>query len=579
MKELTPTSLPKLTPQSPFFETVPSFNVEDEEFASIRQARVRILMGLAVFSLALFLLIVRLAEVSVFRTPSIFTPMASNVIKHRADVVDRNGELLATTLETYSLYADTRKVWDVEASTEAIISVLTDLDASIVEERLGSGKAFVWIHRNLTPTERQAVFALGLPELSFQIEPRRVYPRGKLAAHVLGFTDIDMNGVAGAERAFDTRLSEDDAASTSLSLDMGVQFSLTDELRIGLEKFQAVAASGIVLNIKTGEVLAMASLPDFDPNQPAQASPQSLLNHASVSVYELGSTFKPITMALAHENNLVKDGETLPVQNKLVIQKKSITDDHPSWVPLDIWDVLAKSSNRGSAMLALRAGSDKQQDLLRRLGLFARVPIELKESAAPLLPREWQDITTATVSYGHGISVTPLALATAIGTLLNDGIYVEPTLLKYDEAQMGEVRGRRAVSQQTSDFLVDMMRYVVTNGTGRNARVSGYGVMGKTGTAEKIINGAYAKRRLVTSFVAAFPYRDPTYLVLIVYDEPKPASDTYGRASAGWNAARTAGSVIERIAPVLGVRRYVPPANQKLASRIIYPNRNGEIVQ
>ena len=575
MRELTPAKLPELSPQSPFAQTVPSYSVEDVEFASIRQARVRIFMGLSVFGLVLFLLIARLAEVSVFRAATVFSPMASNAIKHRADVVDRNGELLATTLETYSLYADPRKAWDIEASTEAIISVLPDLDASIVEERLSSGKSFVWIRRNLTPTERQAVFALGLPELSFQIEPRRVYPRGKLAAHVLGFTDIDMNGVAGVERAFDEELSQKHAAPTRLSLDMGVQFSLTDELRLGMEKFHAMTASGIVMNIKTGEVLAMTSLPDFDPNQPAVASPQSLHNHASVSVYELGSTFKPITMALAHENNLVKDGETLPVQNKLVIQKKSIKDDHPSWVPLDIWDVLAKSSNRGSAMLALRAGGNKQQDLLRRLGLFTRVPIELKESAAPLLPREWQDITIATVSYGHGISVTPLALSTAIATLLNGGKYVRPTLLKQNSNLGREAVGRRVVSAETSKFLVDMMRYVVTNGTGKNARVSGYELMGKTGTAEKLVDGEYSKSRLVTSFVAAFPYHDPTYLVMIVYDEPKAADDTFGRASAGWNAARTAGAVVERIAPVLGVKRVASESNQKLASRSIYPNSGG----
>ncbi|MBL4871614.1 MAG: penicillin-binding protein 2 [Robiginitomaculum sp.] len=568
MKNITPDNSQYQSHKTAFFEAVPSLSVQDIEHKSIRQARVRIIMGLGIFTLFLFLLIVRLVEVSVFKSPIVFTVMKSNQIKPRADIEDRNGALLATTLETYSVFADPRKVWDIEASTEAIISVLPDLDAAIVEERLSSEKSFVWIQRNLTPTERQSVFALGLPELSFQIEPRRIYPRGKLAAHLLGFTDIDMNGVAGVEQALDARLSEKGAAKVRLSIDMGVQFSLGEELQFGMDKYQAKTASGVVLNIKTGEILAMTSLPDFDPNKPGTASPQSLHNHASVSVYELGSTFKPITMALAHESGVIKDGETLPVQNKLVIRKKSIQDDHPSYVPLDIWDVLAKSSNRGSAILALRAGGDKQQDLLRRLGLFARVPIELKESAAPLLPREWQDITTATVSYGHGISVTPLALATAIGALLNGGIYVPPTVLKRD-AGTGAI-GRRAVSKQTSEFLVDMMRYVVTNGTGKNARVSGYEVMGKTGTAEKLVDGQYDKTRLVTSFVAAFPYHDPTYLVLIVYDEPNAADDTYGRASAGWNAARTAGAVVERIAPVLGVKRTATPSAQKLASRALY---------
>ncbi len=567
MRPLTPLILPNITRSSPFFTVAPSIHAQDEDYGSIRQARVRIIMGLCVFSMVVLMLIVRLAQVSMFSTPSVFSHMQDTQIKRRADIVDRHGALLATTLETYSLYADPRKVWDPVASTEAIISALPELDAEVVEERLTSGKSFVWIRRNLTPKERQAVFALGLPELSFQIEPRRVYPRGRLAAHVLGFTDIDMNGTAGAERAFDVALTEQSNNPKQLSIDMGVQYVLAEELRFGMTKFQASSASGVVMNIKNGEILAMASLPDYDPNQLSSASPQSLLNHASVSVYELGSTFKPITMALARESNVIKDGETIPVQNKLVIRKKTIHDDHPSYVPLDIWDILAKSSNKGAAILALRAGADKQQELLRGLGLFSRVPIELKESASPLLPREWQNITTATVSYGHGISVTPLALATALSTLLNGGLYVQPTLLKRQGGINSEAIGRRAIAQDTSQFLRDIMRYVVTDGTGKNARVSGYEVMGKTGTAEKLVNGQYDKKRLVTSFVAAFPHSDPTYLVFIVYDEPKPAADTYGFASAGWNAARTAGSVVERIAPILGVRRTMDTPKKKLASR------------
>lgn len=565
MKELFPVALPQLKARAGIFDAMPTLSVKDEEFSSIRQARVRIYAGLGVFALVLFLLIARLAEVSLMHQSATFSYMASGEVKSRADIVDRNGELLATSLEMYSLSANPRKVWDAVASTQAIISALPDLDAAVVEERLTSGKAFVWIKRNLTPSERQAVFSLGLPELHFQIEPQRVYPRGRLASHVLGFTDIDQNGTAGAEYAFNEALSEEGAVPKKLSLDIRVQFALADELRAGVEKFQADGASGIVLNIKTGEVLALVSMPDFDPNQSGTALSNSLLNRASYSFYELGSTFKPITMALAHETGILKDGETLPVHKRFVIQKKSITDDHPSPVALNIWDILAKSSNRGTAMIALRAGADAQQDLLRRIGLFARAPIELKESAAPVLPGQWQDITTATVSYGHGITVTPLALASALASLLNGGIYMPPTIQKYEGGVSSEFKGRRAVPKETSQFIVDMMRYVVTDGTGRNAAVSGYEVMGKTGTAEKLVNGEYAKKRLVTSFVAAFPHRDPNYLVFIVYDEPKSAADTHGYATAGWNAARTAGRVVERIAPVLGVKRIVQTARSDAA--------------
>lgn len=528
--------------------------IEDVEHAQVRGARVRIFLVLFCFLAMIAVLVGRLAQISVLKSPTKPYVMLSNDVKYRADITDRHGELLATSLETYSLYVEPRKVWNAVESTEAITSVLPDLDAAEVEEKLTSGKSFIWLKRNLTPVERQKVFALGLPELGFKIEPKRVYPRGRLAAHILGFTDIDLNGTAGVERAFEERLSDPDAGALALSIDMGVQFALEEELAAGMEKYRAKAASGVVLNIKTGEVFALASLPNFDPNQSGLASPQSRLNRASMQVYELGSTFKPITMALAEETQILKPDEKLPVQKPLIIQKKLISDDHPSPVPLGFYDILAKSSNRGSALLALRAGADSQKDLLRRLGLFARVPIELKESAAPLIPAQWQAITTATVSYGHGISVTPLALATALSTILNDGQYIAPTIQK---RRLGQAISRkRVLDSSVSKTVRDMMRYVVTNGTGRNAAVKGYELMGKTGTAEKLVNGQYDKKRLVTSFVAAFPHSDPNFLVFIVFDEPKPAPDTYGYATAGWNSARVAGAVVARIAPMLGVRKF-----------------------
>ncbi|NNC36787.1 MAG: penicillin-binding protein 2 [Acidimicrobiales bacterium] len=555
MNKKSPIAMPDISNGSGLFSASTTINVKDDEFKSIRDARVRIFAGILVFGFMLFLLITRLAEVTMFRAPSMSFGVASNEIKHRADILDRNGELLATTLETYSLSADPGKVWDPVASTEAITSVLPDLDAALVEERLSSNKGFVWIRRNLTPRERQLVFSLGLPELTFWIEPRRVYPRERLAAHVLGFTDIDMNGTAGAERAFDLALSDKNTDAKHLSIDMRVQYALDDELRSGMAHFKAKAAAGVVMNIKNGEILGMISLPDFDPNQSGKALPENRLNRASMSVYELGSTFKPINIALAYEAGVIREGEKLPVQNKIVIQRKSIKDDHPSNVPLSIPDVLAESSNRGSVILARRAGAEAQQTLLRNLGLFDKVPFELAESAKPLLPREWQDITTATVSYGHGLSVTPLALATALATVLNGGVYIQPTI----EKRPGGVQpvGRRVISTETSQKLVDMMRYVVTDGTGRNARVSGYGLMGKTGTADKLVNGKYALRTVVTSFVGAFPHSDPTYLVYIMYDEPQAVKGTYGYATAGWNAAKTSGKIVERIAPILGVKRRI----------------------
>ena len=529
--------------------------VKDHEFSAIQAGRTRIIIGLLMFSLVLFLLMARLMEVSVLRGPTATIRMTVNEVPKRADIVDRNGALLATTLETYTLYAEPKKIWDPVETAESLMAALPDLDSAEVEERLTSKRALVYIKRNLTPRERQAVFSLGLPGLGFQVEPHRIYPRGKLAAHVLGWTDVDLNGAAGAERAFNTELTAPDALPKKLSIDMRIQYALTEELSKSVERFNANAASGVVLDVQTGEVIAMASLPDFDPNQFGTAMPESRLNRATMATYELGSTFKPITMAMALEGGIDPE-EKMPVHKPFVMRRKSITDDHPTDHPLAMFDVLSESSNRGSALYATRVGEASQRHFLRKLGLFDRVPIELAESAKPQLPREWQDLTTATVSYGHGIAVTPLALATASMTLVNGGEYIAPTL---SYVKVGESPERRRVMHAyTSATMRDMMRYVVTDGTGRNAAVHGYGVMGKTGTAEKPGVGGYQERNLVTSFVAAFPHSDPKYLVFICMDEPKAAPGTYGYATAGWNSAPTAGAVIERMVTILGLEREHP---------------------
>lgn len=524
--------------------------VDDYDYKALSQGRTRIIIGILCFLGAFGLVLARLAEVSLTQDLRPSSLIVENDVPQRVDITDRNGELLATTLGTYSLYADPRKVWDVEETTEGLISVLPDLDREIVEARLSGDKEFVWIKRNLTPRDRQAVFALGLPGLGFRVEPRRVYPRGNLASHILGWTDVDMNGAAGAERAFNDELSLADGAPKKLSIDMRIQYALHDELSKSVEKFNALGGAGVVLDVQTGEILAMVSLPDFDPNRYSTAQPQNRLNRATMATYELGSTYKPITMAMALEHG-IDPARKWPVNKPLRLRGFNINDDHPVDYPLPMFDVLSESSNKGSSLMALEVGEPGHQDFLRKLGLFDRVPIELAESARPQLPREWQDLTTATASYGHGIAVTPLALATALAPLVNGGEYVTPTL---EYRSLGQEQPRRRVmSAQTSQTMRDMMRYVVVSGTGRNADVPGYGVMGKTGTAEKPGVGGYQERNLVTSFVAAFPHSDPKYLVFIMLDEPKAIEGTYGYATAGWNAAPTAGNVVERMVTLLGL--------------------------
>lgn len=535
---------------------VSHLTVADDEYAAVSEGRIRIRIGAFFFMGLIVLIILRLAETSILGPKAAAPNLPQSLTANRADIVDRRGEILATTLQTYSLYAEPHKVWNAKETAQDLSKALPELNVVIVGDKLTSKKSFIWIARGLTPKERQTVFNLGLPGLAFRQEPKRVYPREELAAHVIGFSDTDMNGVAGAERAFDERLSAPNAPPKMLSIDMRVQFAVADALAKGLTRYQAKTAAAIVMDIHNGEILAMVSLPDYDPNMAGTALPKTRFNHAAMSTYELGSVFKPITVALAIEAGVTDLQETYPVHKPLKVNNKIINDDHPSSEPLNVPDILAQSSNRGTAMLALRAGAAAQKALLNDLGLFARVPYELAESARPQVQDRWIDLTTATVSYGHGLSVTPLAFAAASAALVNGGYYVTPTITLRDASNPPQ--RRRVINEETSEAIRDLMRYVVTNGTGRNARAKGYRIMGKTGTADKPAKGGYADGQRVTSFISAFPYEAPKYLVFVTYDEPQPVEGDYGFASAGWNAAKTTKKIINRIGPILGVKRHAP---------------------
>ncbi len=533
--------------------------VEDNDHVAVSEGRIRIRIGAVIFMFTLVIAIVRMAEVSLLSASNKTLYSGGDGGVFRADIVDRNGELLASTLESFDLYIGRKEMWDPYESARRLADVFPGIDIVELAERLEGGRGQILVRRGLTPSEKRSVFDLGLPGVVFQAEPRRVYPQGHLASHIVGFSDVDMKGLAGAERAFEVLLTEPNAPSLALSIDLRVQNAVSRELQASIDKFQANTGAAIIMNMKTGEILALASLPNFDPNSPDTALPQNLYNHASMSTYELGSVFKPISMAMALEAGVTDLEELFPVHKPLKVRDKFIRDDHPSNIPMAMPEILAESSNRGTAIMAMRVGGEGQQAFLRKLGLMDRVPIELTESAAPQVQREWQDITTVTVSYGHGISVTPLALTAAVSSLLNGGEYVTPTLRKEDSVTQSS--RRRVISAETSQTLRDLMRYVATDGTGRNARVKGYAIMGKTGTADKPSGNGYDERRLVSSFIAGFPYEDPTYTVFVTLDEPKAIEGTYGYATAGWNAAPTVGNIIERVGPMLGVKRYAgePP--------------------
>ena len=527
------------------------YEVEDLEHQMVGEGRIRIWIGLAIFSMALLLIVLRLAEVALLTQPPTRISGDDKVFVQRADIEDRNGELLATTIQNYALYARPRKILDKEVAVAELSTIFPDLNPSDLRRRINLPRDEVRIARGLIPHQRRLVLESGLPGLFTRSEPMRSYPNGAAASHVLGLVNIDLEPMSGVEHSFNEDITAKDAPPKSLSLDLRVQMVLEDEIARSAETFSAHTGAGIVLNIKTGEVLGLASVPEYNPNNRDTISPHQEKNTATNAIYDLGSVFKPLTVAMALDRGVITPNEEFPVHIPFTVQKKLIRDDHPSQTPLDVAHILSESSNRGTALMALRAGGDVQQDFFKALGLFEKSPIELIGRAQPQYHSDWQDISIVTTSYGHGISVTPLHLASAIGAILNGGVYIAPTLAKVDSAHTPN--SHRVISKDTSEMMAKFMRFVVTDGTGRNADVPGLGVMGKTGTADKPAVGGYDTQRLVTSFIAAFPVWDPKYVVMITFDEPQAIEGTHGYATAGWNAAPTAGRVMSRIAPMLDV--------------------------
>ena len=391
---------------------------------------------------------------------------------------------------------------------------------------------------------------LGLPGLEYEPGSKRYYPDGRMTAQVLGVTDTDGKGVSGLELGLDPKLhAEQRGSSVATSLDMRVQFILAHETQASLTEFGARAAGGLVMDVRTGEILALVSLPDFDPNARAFGEGDSTRNIMAQDVYELGSVFKIFSFALAMQDHTIRLDEQLPIGNGLKIGKFTIHEAEHMPATLAARDVLAQSSNIGTAQIAMRSGSDRQRAFLRKMGLLAPVRSELPESARPLYPAYWGTIETATIGFGHGISVSPLAFAAAAASVVNGGRQVTPTFLKHP----ADARGEQVISPETSATMRELLRYVVTNGSGKKADVPGYDVGGKTGSAEKVGPHGKYSHKLVTSFCGVFPIEDPRYLVFVMLDEPHGIKATSGFALAGYTAAPLAGQVISRIAPLLGV--------------------------
>lgn len=523
--------------------------------------RIRIFFILSLFSLGFLALAVGATRMAVFpdadRNGGVVSAGSA-----RADLTDRNGALLAADLLHYGLYLDPREIWDTRETRRALAAALPDLPPGKIDKALKAGKRTFLIGA-LTPEARGRIHDLGLPGVSFEPEERRLYPLGETAAHLIGFSDTGGRGLSGVERGLNdlVRTAAASHQSVPLSIDVRVQAALEDEVAKSAREFQVKGAVGLVTNVHTGEILAITSYPTFDPNQAGKSPPDALLNRAAASVYEMGSTFKTFTIAMALDSGKVTLGSTFDTSATMQLGSRAIHDHEKVNYNMTVPEIYLKSSNIGASRIALQAGGDNMTRYFDAFGLFKAAPVQLPETAKPILPRRWNDDTITSASFGHAISVSPLALAAGYGAIMNGGTYVPLTIRPLPDG--ARPQGRRVISETTARAMLDLMRMNVMHGTGHKADALGLRVGGKTGSAEKAMGGRYVRDKLVSSFAAVFPADGPLeadrYFVLIMMDEPVGDKETYGFRTGGFTAAPEVGRVIDRIAPFLHVQRRIDP--------------------
>ncbi len=500
------------------------------------------------------------------------------VATSRPDILDRNGMIIATDVKTPSLFAEPRKLIDVDEAVELLTAVMPDLDAKEVRERLSSNRGFVWLKREITPQQQHEIHRLGIPGIGFLTENKRVYPNGPVVSHEIGHVNVDNQGIAGIEKWLDGQglaalhmagLATDRLQKpVNLALDLRVQFALRDELVKAREKFKAKASAGVVLNVNTGEIVAMVSEPDYDPNNPRSANDPTRINRLTTGVYEMGSTFKIFTVAMALDSGRVTLNSMFDGHQTLHYGKFTIHDDHPLPRMLSVPEIFTYSSNIGAARMALSLGPEYHKEFLRKMGQLDRLRTELPESAEPIVPKNWGELNTVTIAFGHGLSVAPLQAVMGVAATMNGGLLIPPTFLKRTPEEVRKV-AKQVLKPETSQKMRYLMRLNAEKGTGTKANVNGYYIGGKTGTAEKVVDGRYSKHKLLTDFMAVLPADKPKYVLLIMLDEPQPLKETFGFATAGWNVAPTAAKVIERIAPLLDIapRFDLPKADQLILAK------------
>jgi cell division protein FtsI (penicillin-binding protein 3) len=548
-----------------------------------RDAKARARVGLAIVAFAVVYLIiatrlVMFAMVSDGRT--VHRVVVDDAIATaRPDILDRNGEILATDVRVPSLYAEPRRLIDVDEAVELLTADLPDLDANELRERLSSKRGFVWLKRDITPEQQHEIYHQGLPGIGFLNENKRDYPNGPEVSHLIGHVNIDNQGIAGMEKWLDTHglaalhmagLATDRLQNpVQLAVDLRVQHALRDELVAARAKFKALAAAGVVLNVRTGEVVAMVSEPDYDPNNPREALDPTRINRLTTGVYEMGSTFKAFTIAMALDSGRFTLKSSFDAHGPMHVGRFQIHDFEPENRMLTIPEIFTYSSNIGAARTALAMGVDAHKAFLKKMGQLDRLRTELPESAEPIVPRHWGELNTITIAFGHGLSVAPLQALMGVGALMNGGLLIPPTFLKRTQEE-ARALAKQVVKPETSEMMRYLMRLNVEKGTARKADVPGYYIGGKTGTADKVINGRYSKSSVLTDFMAVIPADQPHYLLLIMLDDPKVLPETHGFKTSGWNAVPVGGAVVARIAPLLGIepRLNLPDADHLILASL-----------
>ncbi|QPB21857.1 penicillin-binding protein 2 [Rhizobium sp. 007] len=479
----------------------------------------------------------------------------------RPDILDRNGEVLATDIRTVSLFAEPNKIVDADEAIEKLATVLPDLDVKGTYKKLSvKSSHFAWLRRQLTPKQQSQILALGIPGIGFRPEKRRFYPGGPTASHILGYVNIDNRGVAGMEKYIDDQgladlasvgmTSDQPLEPVKLSIDLRVQNIVRDVVINAVTNYEAKGAGAVVLNIHTGEVLGMASAPDFDPNNPEEGAKEGWLNRMSNGTFEMGSTFKTFSTAMALDSGKVSINDSFDASRPIRIGGFTINDFHGQRRWLTVPEIFEYSSNIGTAKMIDIVGMDLQKDYLTRFGLLTKMRTELPEVKMPSQPKVWKKINSITISFGHGVSTTPLQTAVAGAALVNGGKLIEPTFLPRTRDQADET-AEVVVKKSTSDEIRYLFKLNGLKGSGRNADVPGFNVGGKTGTADKVVNGRYANDLNFNAFIAAFPIDSPQYVVLTFCDEPHNGEK--GQNIAAYTAAPMVKNIIRRAAPILGI--------------------------